>query len=495
VKKLAVIACILLSQSAFAQLDSLNISIPSLRQDTLATLTNKLDSIEASTREKVDSVTQYYNQEAAKLQEFSLHYQQKIDSLGHLKLPIEKYTKKLDSLGNKMIEVKQNVEGKIHSIKKKATEKLNSVPLPPELKAKVLELTSSLDKVSLNGLTSGINSPINVKDIDTSIDQIIPSTDLNGITNISSDLTYVNIPDLSKNLGSVSDLTSGVSGQVSTLQNSAGEITQGATNVNNLDKLAESQAMRLDVVKDFTKETGNLPSASTLMPTEEQAKQQVLEQAQSIAVNHFAGKQELLQSAMDKVGKYKAKYESLPSVDDLPKRLFFDLKGKPFIERIVPGIQFQILSKQGNLLVDFNAYAGYRLTSKFTSGLGWNQRVAYNKDMKAFNADARIYGPRAFTEYRLGRGFLPRVEFEVMNTAIPPYTSARAIDSNSREWVMTAFVGMKKEYRFIKNVKGTTTIMLNAYHPHNKNLYSDVMNVRFGFEFPMKEKLKKLQSN
>jgi hypothetical protein len=482
---------------AFAQLDSLRISVPSLKVDTLATLTNKLDSIEASARGRIDSVTQYYNQATARLQGLSSRCQQKIDSLSHLKLPTEKYTKKLDSLTNKFVEVKQKVEGKIQSIKQKATEKLNSIPLPPELQTKVSELTGSLDKLSLNGLTSGINSPIDLKEINTSLNQIIPSTDFKGITNMSSDLPSVNLPDVglpdvSNNLGSVSDLTSGVSEQAGALKNGASEITQGVGNVNNLDKLAESQAMKLDVVKDFTKETGSLSGVSTLMPTEEQAKQQILEQVQSAAIDHFAGKEEILQSAMDKIAKYKSKYESLPNIGDLPKRLFNDLKGKPFIERLVPGIQFQILSKQGNLLVDFNAYAGYRLTSKLTSGLGWNQRVAYNNDLNAFNADARIFGPRAFSEYQLGRGFLPRVEVEAMNTASPPYTSPKAIDSNSREWVMTVFVGLKKEYRFIKNVKGTTSIMLNVYHPRNKNLYSDVVNVRFGFEFPMKKKVKKV---
>ncbi len=481
-KKLATIAFIILSQTAFAQLDSLKVSVPALPIDTLATLTNKLDSIEASARGSVDSVTQYYHQATGKIQGLTSRYQQKVDSLGKLKLPTEKYTKKLDSLNNVRIETVKKVEGKIQSIKQEATEKINSIPLPPELQSKVSALTGSLDKLSLSSLSSGINSPIDLKDINTSLDQIIPSTDLKDIPNLPS---AEGLGDVSKNVGSVSDLTSGVSEQAGTLQQGAGEITQGVSQVNNIDQLAESQVQKLDGVKDLKEATGNLPV--TTMPTEEQAKEQVLQQVQTVAIDHFAGKQEVLQAAMDKLAKYKAKYESLPSVGDAKKRLFNDLKGKPFIERIVPGIQFQILSKQGNLLVDFNAYAGYRLTSKFTSGLGWNQRVAYNYDRHNFNAQARIFGPRVFTEYKLGKGFFPRIEVEVMNTAIPPYTAPnQAIDSRSREWVVSSFIGLKKEYRFFKNVKGTTTIMLNAFHPRNKNLYGDVVNARFGFEFPMK---------
>ncbi len=301
-KKLATIAFILLSQTAFAQLDSLKISASVLPIDTLTTLTNKLDSIETSARGSIDSVTQYYHQVTGKIQGLTSRYQQKVDSLGKLKLPTEKYTKKLDSLSNALAETKLKVEGKIQSIKQKATEKINSIPLPPELQSKVSALTGSLDKLNLSSLSSGINSPIDLKDINTSIDQIIPSTDLKGLPNLPS---AEGLGDVGKNVGSVSDLTSGVSEQAGTLQQGAGEITQGVSQVNNIDQLAESQVMKLDGVKDLKEATGNLPV--TTMPTEEQAKEQVLQQAQTMAIDHFAGKQEVLQAAMDKLAKYKAK--------------------------------------------------------------------------------------------------------------------------------------------------------------------------------------------
>ncbi len=455
--------------------------------DTLATLTGRLDSIEASARGRMDSVAQYYTKATAKVNGLKSQYQQKIDSLSHLKLPTEKYTKKVDSLQNELNVVKQKVEGRIQSIKQKATEKFNSIPLPPELQAKASQLTGSLDKLNLSSLSTEINSPIDLKGLDTSLDKIIPSNGLNGIPDLP---TAGGLPAVTKNLGSATDITKGVTEQAGALQQGASEITQGVSNVNQLDKLAESQVMKLDAVKDLKDATGNLPV--TNIPSEDQAKEQVLQQVQSAAVDHFAGKQEQLQAAMDKLSKYKAKYESLPSIGDLPKRMFFDLKGKPLVERIVPGIQFQILSKQGNILVDFNAYVGYRLTGKLTSGIGWNQRLAYNRDQHAFNAQARIFGPRAFAEYKLGRGFLPRVEIETMNTSVPPFTTPKPADLRSREWLVNAFVGMKKEYRFFKNVKGTTSIMFNVYHPRHNNLYADVINARFGFEFPMRKKVKKV---
>jgi hypothetical protein len=155
---------------------------------------------------------------------------------------------------------------------------------------------------------------------------------------------------------------------------------------------------------------------------------------------------------------------------------------------MVPGIGMQIQKKGDDLLVDFNPYVGYRFTGRITAGPGWNQRLAYNTDQRGFNREARIFGPRIFGEFKLGKGFSPRAEIEVMNTKIPPSTYTPATDPRNRQWVWGAFIGIKKEYKFFKHVKGTASIMTRLYNPHHKSPYADVLNMRFGFEFPMKKK-------
>ena len=139
-------------------------------------------------------------------------------------------------------------------------------------------------------------------------------------------------------------------------------------------------------------------------------------------------------------------------------------------------------------MVDFNPYAGYRFTGRITAGLGWNQRVPYNIDAAKFSSDERIYGPRIFGEFKLWKGFSPRAEIEVMNTSIPPYTGTPTVDPSRREWVWGTFVGIKKDYKFFKNIKGTAMVMMRLYNPDYKSPYGDVVNARFGFEFPMKKR-------
>jgi hypothetical protein len=75
-----------------------------------------------------------------------------------------------------------------------------------------------------------------------------------------------------------------------------------------------------------------------------------------------------------------------------------------------------------------------------------------------------------------------------MNTSISPLTRTPSLDPGQREWVWGAFIGMKKDYRFIKKVKGTASAMMRLFNPGDKSPYADVINVRFGFEFPIEKK-------
>jgi hypothetical protein len=73
------------------------------------------------------------------------------------------------------------------------------------------------------------------------------------------------------------------------------------------------------------------------------------------------------------------------------------LHSKPLIERVVPGISFQILKRGNDVLVDFNPYAGYRFTGRLTTGGGWVQRISFDHPSRA----TRVYGPRIFGECKL----------------------------------------------------------------------------------------------
>jgi hypothetical protein len=67
-----------------------------------------------------------------------------------------------------------------------------------------------------------------------------------------------------------------------------------------------------------------------------------------------------------------------------------------------------------------------------------------------------------------------------------------ATDPDGREWVWGVFAGIKKTYKITKHIKGTASVMTRLFNPDRKSPYADVLNVRFGLEFPMKKKSRKL---
>jgi len=480
------------------RLDSVS-SLQHRYDSTIQKPEQKIDSIQSAFRAKTDSVQNASRERIAILSSRASKYQYTIDSLTSLNLPTNGISHKLDSVTQLRQQTVAKAEQKMQALKTKATDKLKSLDLPPEAQEKISNATKNIN---------GFNLPtkeLNIPSLNTSGMPGLPDTSLGklGDAGIQSPVGKLpgtgDVPGVGgelKNVQGEMKEVSGVTGDVNKYGKDLQNVTKGnLSEVKEAPKALENKAADLTGVKDLTGQTKELDQyKNQLGQLQDPAKNkdQLLQKGKQEAMNHFAGKEQVLQEAMEKVSKYKQKYSSLQSIHDLPKRRPNEMRGKPFRERLVPGIAFQIQRKSNDLLVDINVYAGYRFTGKFAAGLGWNQRVAYNSKSNDFNPHARVFGPRTFAEYNLFKGICPRVEFEFMNTFVPKALFVPATtDVGNREWVWTAFAGLKKDYRFLKKIKGTTMVMFNVYNPLHRSPYADVMNVRFGFEFPQKKKEKK----
>lgn len=480
------------------QLDSINGSLKNklgalkdksrLAIDSLNNPYSKLDSIEGSFNKQVDSLKQSYGQTKSKIESLKGSYQSKIDSLNNLKLPTEKYTGKIDSLNNELTKVQQKVTAKVDALKEKATAKIKSLNLPPEASSKVTALTSSLDKISLPSIDAEVSSKLGLDKIGGALPDLpttginaslpnanLPTTNLPNTNIPGASLPTVNAPDLGvqENLGKVTDIT----GKAGDIQAQVKEVAS----VEGAGKAIENKVSGLDQVKDIQGQT-DLPFQAPA--TGDEAKEQLMDMAKKEAVNHFAGKEAALQQAMDKMGKYKQKYESVSSIKDLPKKAPNPLKGKPFIERLVPELSLQILMKD-NFMMDFAPYVGYRFTQRLTAGAGWNQRASFKSEKP--HAETNVCGPRLYGQYKAFKGLSGRLEFETMNAYVTQGVNA---DNGHREWVPAILAGMKQEYTIYKNLKGTALVLYNFYNPDYKSPYGDRLNARIGFEYVMKKKKK-----
>ncbi|HEY9046812.1 MAG TPA: hypothetical protein VIN08_12995 [Ohtaekwangia sp.] len=464
------------------QLDSLSRELAAL--DTAITPRHDaLDSIEYSFYHKSDSLKGEYKSKFASLDSSKNALEHKIDSLQSLQLPTEKYTHKLDSVLQQREKAVGSLNSKIDELKSKATDKINKLELSPELQNKADQLTGNIKDFKLP--VKDLNIP--ALDLPNS-----PLKSLDGLnTSIQSPVGKIGEMDGLKNI-------TGKTGNLSEITKGAGDIQNLAQgnlkDVQQLPQSMESKAGQMAGVGDLQKQTEALNPMLKSAENPEAMKEQAMQQAKEVAVNHFAGKEQVLKDAMEKMSKLKNKYSSLNSLSEAGKKRPNEMRGKPLIERLLPGIALQIQKKGNDVLVDFNPYIGYRLTGRLTSGLGWNQRVGYNTRRDAFSPGTRIFGPRIYSEFKLAKGFSPRAEAELMNTYVPPRLHTISVDSRGREWVPGVFVGMKKDYKFMKGVKGTAQIMLRVFNPNHKSPYADVLNMRVGFEFPMKKKVKKEKS-
>jgi hypothetical protein len=470
-------------QAQVTQVDSL-LAKTHTYDSTLLKPQHKLDSIQSSFYQQSDSIKLAFKNKLSGLDAAGNSLQHKIDSLQSLNLSTEKYTHKLDSVNKAREAAVGSLNQKIETLKSKTTGRLKEFNFPPELEANVSSVTKNID---------GFQLP--VKDLNIA-SLNLPENSLQGLDGLNSvaktPLGEVgNIDGLKDVTGNFGDVTK-VTGDLGNYQQDIQNLTKGnLSEVKELPKVIEGKAGDLTGLNDIQKQAGGalepLKDMQGQIQNPDAMKEQAIQKVQEVAINHFAGKEEVLQQAMDKVAKYKQKYSSVNSLSDITKKRPNEMHGKPLIERIVPGISFQILKRGHDVLVDFNPYAGYRFTGRITAGAGWNQRVAFDHPSRV----TRVYGPRVFGEYKLSKGLSPRLEIETLNTNVPVRFSNTNTDPFARRWVWTYMVGVKKDYRFFKMIKGTAIIMVNLYDPLHKSPYGDKVITRFGFEFPMKKKPKK----
>lgn len=490
---LAILLALFAFQISFAQIDTLNTPIKTdtlknlIHTDSLPPVAQRLDSIQNNFQSKSDSVNRAYQNTASEIQSQRDRYQHTADSLTQLNLPAGKYTGKVDSLNNELASTQQKATGKISSLQKEATGKINSLPLTPDMQERAAQLTSSINDSNLSSLSAPGGMPSLSGGVPgANLPQLpgAPNAELPGVSGANVPAVK-GVGDVTKNIEGVSSVTN----EIQSVQEAGGQITQATQDVKQIDNLAESQAGKVAEVKALQDQAGSLPANP--LGSEKETKEQLVSQARKAAVDHFAGKQEQLKQAMDKMSKYKQKYESVQSIKDLPKRPPNAMKGKRFYERLVPGLTLQAQHQSKDWQADFYLSAGYRLSGRFTAGLGWNQRWGYDFGSGKFEPGARIFGPRAYGEFKLKKGFVLRGETEMMNAYVPPVYATSLQDNGRREWVWGILTGIKKEYSFIGNVRGNVQLLYNLYDPHSKSPYGDRLIARMGFEYTIKKKKSK----
>jgi hypothetical protein len=448
-------------------------SLSSLKLPT-EVLQSKLDSLKAKKDELLTSIAETQKELVSRTEKKILSWKQnlnnKVDSLHNNKVKSKfdslnsKKEKLVNDINQTQVELKQKAEEKISSWKKKLQTRTDSLGVGQHIPGTSLPAS---DKLELDGIDiPGVPS--------------LSSVDFSEL-NLSPDLSQINeaLPFVSMD---------GLISVQENIQEIKGTVSQIKMLKANPDQLAETAVTTLKEfaeVKQLEELTGGMSQLPIGSP--EAAKEKLT----SMAVNHFGGQEQVLLSAISTVSKYKQKYSRIQSLDSIPKKKPNELKGKPFMQRLVPGITLQY-QMNNNYRVDAYVYTAYRFTTKLMTGIGWNQSAARDKDNTYWDHKGIVYGPRIFGNYKIGKGFIAHLEFENMNTFVTPVLQDPV--TGKREWVWSTMTGLKKEYKITKKLKGTILILYNMYDPRHKSPYTDRLNTRFGFEYYQKKKKSKTKS-
>lgn len=477
-------------QSVIQQLDSLRgleVAFP----DTLQSVFDRADSIRTAFNVAADSLKSQRARVITSIAEQERRIKTVADSLRELGLDTDQYAEPLRRLNSLKADTERGFSEKFDALKSGTTDKLSALDLPDEYRKPVDELMGKIKSVGLEKGSvdiPGFRVPgIELPDID------VGSFDIPEIGLETVDVSTIGLPD---ELGKLGDAAlpgsefGELAGQAAEYQEAIEDI-ESLKEISDMPQGLEKQMDRVDGLQELQEQSqviDQYKSQVADVQDTEKVKAKAIDEGRKAAVDHFAGKQEQLKGAMEQLSKYKQKYHSVASIKDLPKRPPNPMKRKPFVERLVPGLMLQYQRKNAYLL-DLNPYVGYRLSGRFTVGVGWNHRYAYISDARSFDSRLRIFGPRSYVDFKLGKGFIARLEGETMNTFVPSTLWGNP-DSGAREWVWGCMTGIKKEYRIYKNLKGTALIQYNIFDPHHKAPYVDRVNSRIGFEYTIKRKLK-----
>lgn len=440
--------------------------VDSLRQSFNAGL-EKLNQLEVSSpgyTVKVDSLYKTYDQRVKNLQEkYTSNGIEENKDLARLDSVMTSRTQYLDSVMSS------------HGINQ-----LGQGSLPPSLTEKIPALPE------LNG--SGMKLPstsVGVPEVSLPMSDVIPEIEMPG----------VNVPDVPQ--GNISDMgMDGLPNPLSAYTQEIGALSSTTEKIKSVDgeqvdQALQNQVMKTDALGEVstqTKAAEGLEKKMEGMNEAVQSPDKLKEEAKEKMIDHFEGKEEMIKKEMDDIGKTQLKYRNVADSRFLPKRPPNEMKGRPWVERLIPGVSIQVF-QQNNISVDFAPFLGYRFSGKISAGLSGYQRLTYFRKDDKIRA-VRIYGIRLYTTVKVIGNFSAHGEGEYFQDHYSSHHKtphANGQDDKISPWKLN--VGVQQRYPVGKRMFGHFLIMYDLVQIREFPNTSG-SSVRFGFDYQLRKKKK-----
>jgi hypothetical protein len=393
---------------------------------------------------------------------------------------------------------------KAYSAEQRTLDSLNRAINAPadklsEIEAKIEDPTIG----RVNGITSEVNEGLGNVGIQHSIDQPggIGASDqlrpdgqgglLPGSPGIPGLDATTNALDKLNEAGEVLDKAQGITEQTKNIGMEVGNISRGDfENTETISGLAESQLQKTGVFKTLGEETGAFgdlgmtPGAAFNVPSADNVKDMALAMAQQEAMEKFAAHGKRVQAAISEINKVKGKYSEVESYRNKKMVKAASMKGKPWQHRIYPSLLFQVLNGQ-EVTVDFRPGIHYRPYGRWTLNGGAVFRTHFSKKEEVTLPIYRIKGGFLSTEFAVWKSFSLFTMGQLVDVKREHPLTGYYTRYNHWDWLL----GIKKDFRFTRHIKGTSQAGYNFLYDRFTSPYTSRWHLMFGvyYKFMTKE--------
>jgi len=457
---------------------------------------NTADSLK-SIANKSDTLTHRLHKAVSKSDSVKSKVRNVSDSSGKLTTHAETGVDSVRQVNAKVQAIQQHTQNKIDSVRKK-----NSAPVTnleeklgqqSNVTGKLTGISGTVDTTlpSIDKSTSNIPN-LNTPDVAEKLDVDIPGTDLK-LPSANTKMSDINLPqtDLKEGISSIDGKLGDVDQYKGDLQN----IKEGTPE--NLDKLPELAEQKLTDIpeagaasEEITKATAEQAKYEAMIQRYQDRKllQEEINRKYKAVANDYvmqqAGKLTQAQKQLE-LSKYKA--TRIKSVKDVFKRQSDELEEKKFYQRLVPGIMWQIYTKEF-VSADVSLQVGYRFTPHLTAGIGGIYRLGFDKHFEYFVKGLQTFGGRVYTDLSISRGLFLHSEFEALK--LHPSVSTNTHESLSKR-VYESYFGLGKRFNITRNIRGNVLGLYRVEYS-GKLPAANKVSVRFGIEYVFRRPKKKL---
>lgn len=203
--------------------------------------------------------------------------------------------------------------------------------------------------------------------------------------------------------------------------------------------------------------------------------QEKIDEAKKKYINHFAGKEQLLAqaqekvTALQKVSKLKTFFEELTDQDSAS---YGELET---IEKFHLGgyVQFE---NQRAFMIDFSPTLSYGLTGKLSVGVGYNSKF----EVKQRKVSRRQIAYRFFVDYMLPGSLFVHLEYEDLK--IEETESSAVVSEGGRDRYKGHYLGLGKKIKLNEKMSSNVMILYNFKYVKG-GPYKSPFSFRFGVEF------------